>query len=273
MANKKRRTLKNKNRLMDEEFKQSFKESLISALVATIATTFFTVVLALGNQYLLNKPLLKIMLHNESFIIDAVPPDSGERGIHRHAYEGVQIINNEKQQGDRPILISGNPSSPGYVTVAIRIINNGNLHVNITDFELNLLEFKSLDDYEYAAHRIEHTSNLDQLVVLYANLSPGISTTRAVRARIQENGSIIASTQPLSARIKPGSYKIYYAKIKLSEYGMYKIRPVLHYTHRNEKDTASSEDVINIIYDDLDYRKLEEKKALFDKTGYSRNDS
>ena len=267
MAGKKRMTFRKMNIWAQEDFLQSFKENLVSALVATVATTFFTVVLVWGKRHYIDKPLLKIMLHNESYIIEETVSDFGETDIHRYAYEAIQIINNDKQQGDRPILVSGDPSNPGYVTVAIRISNNGNLHANITDCELKLVKYDRLDDFEYAAHRIESTSNPDCHVVLYGNLSPAISTTYTVRARMQEDGSIIASTQPLVARIQPDSYKIYYARIKLSKYGRYRIKPVLHYTYRDKKDIASSEETIDIIYDDLENNKLEEKKALFDMTG------
>ena len=212
-----------------EIFSKAVKEALFSALVTAIATTLCTVGYGRMKHLYFDKPDLYIMLHNKSYIIEKTAFDSGEKGIRRNIYEGVQIVDGKKIDS-RYILITGDPSDPGYITVVLRINNNGDLHATITDCELNIVEYKSLEGFEYAAHIVERPINLDKYVVLYGSVDPEIKQSHTIKAKIQDDGSITTSSQPLSERIQPKEYKNYYTKIKLSKHGIYHIQPVIHYS-------------------------------------------
>ena len=243
-------------------FVNKIKEALFSALITAVAATLCTVAYGRMKHLYFDKPVLNIILHNKSFITETMVSDSGEEGFRRNIYEGVQIDKNEKTD-NRYILITGDPSNPGFITVAVGIINNGNLHATITDCELDVIEYKSMDGFTYGAHIIEQPINPDKYVVLYGNVDPAYRESHTLHAKIDDNGSIVTTNLPLSARIQPKDYKIYYVKIKLLKRGIYRIQPRIHYFYRNKTDSAVPDQTIDIIYDRLDNKQLEEKRRLF----------
>ncbi len=242
-------------------FSNVIEEALASALATTIAAALFTVIWGYVNHFIIGKPVLNVMVQNKSFIIDETVSDAGEKTISRNIYEGVEIANHEKQD-NRYLLISGDPSNPGFITVALRLINTGNLHARVTGCELDLEEYKSLYGVEYAAHVTEQTSNPDEYVVLYGNIDPAVKVSHTIKAKISADGSIKTYSHQFSERIKPKVYKIFYVKVKLLKHGIYRIRPVIHFSYRDKSDIAVPDQTIDIIYDNLDRQKLEEKEKL-----------
>ena len=259
MGNRKESVSGKVNEAEGIHFLNVIKEALVSALATTIAAAFFTVIWGYVNHFIIGKPVLNVMVQNKSFIIDETVSDAGERTITRNIYEGIEIANPEKQD-NRYLLISGNPSNPGYITVALRLTNIGNLHARVTGCELDLVEYKSLYGVEYAAHVTEQTSNPDEYVVLYGNVDPAVKVSHTIKAKISAEGSIKTDSYQFSERIKPKEYKIFYVKIKLLKHGIYRIRPVIQFLYRDKSDIAVSDQTIDIIYDNLDKQKLEEKE-------------
>lgn len=150
-------------------------------------------------------------------------------------------------------FICGDAQNPGYGDVVLRLFNHGKAQAIIKRFEIELMDYKPIDNVEYHIQEASKISNPKDDIVLYGSIDPLISNTKTLKAKnAGMDDELDTIDEVIDTSISIDENKAFYLRTAFLKYGFYKLNIKVYFTYDGNKAFSISSKPVCILYDSPD---------------------
>lgn len=229
-----KKTLQDKNKENDKKsfFNSEMRAAIVGAIVGVVVGAFLTIITEYLVGYvfpgLFNKPNVTMSAQNISSVKPGILSKTIAISSQRSGIYNAKLIDghSDKIFG----YIRGDANVPGYADITLQLSNHGEAQALIDRFDINVVEYRSLDNQDYVLYKSGEIDSPDEFVILYSTIDPIIGHSIVLPAKVMEGGRIFVNNNKiLNLRLSPGEHGTYYLRLSFSQYGIYTLEATVHY--------------------------------------------
>lgn len=150
-------------------------------------------------------------------------------------------------------FICGDAQNPGYGDVVLRLFNHGKAQAIIKRFEIELMDYKPIENVEYHIQEASKIRNPKEDIVLYGSIDPLISNTKTLKTQnAGMDDELDTIDEVIDTSISIDENKAFYLRTAFLKYGLYKLNIKVYFTYDGNKAFSISSKPVCILYDSPD---------------------